>query len=366
MPGDTVPFEFGKNIPPSKDPEEKAHVDWSQRNAEAVITSKRERDEREATKEAAETLINFRPTKRARAPNMAAATKVKDEEFTAKYIKDLKDIASRALDKFLERMSDIKTRNDARVRDAELKNLNKIMVMTEDIVDAWIIENNIDDNDYKRISNALKIPQPLSPQHKISGAFMTEHLYKLYVALFKRVHPDKEPPFESPHVRITKEYDNAPLVYLAHLLHTCKSDEIESNPYFPRVYPYEVITPKLVQDEFDTPSCTVAPADVKPLAINPLAARKKSKKSKKEKAKCEYTYKCKSHKKKKNMELCTHTYKCPTKKSKNPKNPKLGKCNYTYECEPHKKKQLCKYTYKCGKKESKSYDYLVTKMKKKA
>mgnify|MGYP001391161959 CR=1 FL=1 len=354
MSGDTVGFEFGKNIPPSKDPEEKAHVDWSQKKAEAVRTAKRERQEIQDTKEAANILINIgeKPPK-----------KIKDEKFTAKYKKDLIDIASRALDKFLERMSKIKTRNDAQVRDAERKELTEIMELTEDLVDAWIIENNLDQNDYKSISNALKIPQPLSPQHKISGAFMTEHLYKLYVALFKRVHSDKEPPFESPHVRITKEYDNAPLVYLAHLLHTCKSDEIESNPYFPRVYPYEVITPKLVIDEFDKPSCTVEAAAVKQWVTKPLAARKKSKK---EKAKCEYTYKCKSHKKKKNMELCTHTYKCPTKKSKNPKNPKLGKCKYTYECEPHKKKQLCKYTYKCGKKGVTSYDYLVTEMKKKA
>ncbi len=357
MEGDTVGFDWGKNISPLKDPEEKAHVERSQKNAEAVRKAKRKRQEIQATKEAAETLINIgeEPKK--------PPKKIKDE-FTAEYKKDFIYIASRALDNFLKRMSNITTWNNARVRDAELKNLNEIMRKTEYIVDAWIIENNLDHNDYKSISNALKIPQPRSPQYEISGAFMTEHLYKLYVALFKIVHSDKEPPFENPHVTgYKREYDNAPLVYLAHLLHTCKRDVINSNPYFPRVYSYEVITPQLVIDEINEPTCTVEPAPVQQWATNPMAGRKKSKK---EKAKCEYTYKCKSHKKKKNMELCTHTYKCPTKKSKNPKNPKLGKCNYTYECEPHKKKQLCKYTYKCGKKESKSYDYLVTKMKKKA
>ena len=279
----------------------------------------------------------------------------------------------------------------------ELKNFYNILHETDEMNLAWFTEKGIKDpKDYNEISRHLKTPQISERdegQYKITGSHMTEQLYKLYVALFKIRHPDKEPPFESPNGPGAKdnppEIDYAPLVYLAHLLYSYPNTEAVCNPLLVCYYKDELITPEQAKVEMEEPTCTVAAAKIGKVtpakvgkngkrtvldanieeneAVQAAEAmlrirdsqqpprkrsrgtgqrggRKRSKTSKITKGKCKYTYKCKPHKKK---QLCTYTYKCPSKKSKG---SKRGKCKYTYKCKLHKKKQLCKYTYKCSKK----------------
>lgn len=248
----------------------------------------------------------------------------------------------------------------------ELRNFYNILHETDEMNYAWFTERGIKDpKDYNEISRHLKTPQtdetgPLA-QYEISGSYMTEQLYKLYVALFKIRHPDKEPPFESPNGPGAQdnppEIDYAPLVYLAHLLYSYPNTEAVCNPLLVCYYKDELITPAQAKLEMEEPTCTADAAEVgnssreREAATAMLKFRggrtrggKRSKTSKITKGKCKYTYKCKPHKKK---QLCTYTYKCPSKKTKG---SKQGKCKYTYKCKPHKKKQLCKYTYKCSKR----------------